>query len=83
MITLRHVKSVSHLLPASSIGLQERARDGFIPGFFNLLGYANLVALLIVGLLIHELNMVFFLVLVSTVPELARLSTIHIVYRTL
>jgi hypothetical protein len=58
--------------------LEERARDGFIPRFFNLLGYADLVALFTVGLLIHEVNMVLFLVLVSTVPESVRLSTILI-----
>jgi hypothetical protein len=35
-------------------------------------------ALLIVGLLIHEVNMVLFLVLVSVVPESAGLSMILI-----
>jgi hypothetical protein len=53
----------------SSVGLQERARDGFVPGFSNPLGYTNLVTLIIVGLLIHEVNVVLFLVLVSVVPE--------------
>jgi hypothetical protein len=74
MITLWHVKSVSHLIPPSSIGLQERARDGFIPGFFNPLGYVDLVALLVIGLLIYEVNVVLFLILVSDVPESTSLS---------
>jgi hypothetical protein len=60
-----------------------KKEPGFIPGFFNPLGYANLVALLIVGLLIPEVNMVFFLVHVITVLELARLSTILVGQRTL
>jgi hypothetical protein len=55
----------------------------FIHGFFNSLGYANLVALLIVALLIHEVNVVLFLVLVSTIPKSARLSTILVGQRTL
>jgi hypothetical protein len=46
--------------------------------FFNPLGYANLVALLI-----HKVNVVLFLVLVSIVPESARLSMILIGQRTL
>jgi hypothetical protein len=54
-----------------------------MPGFFNPLDYTNLVALLIIGLLIHEVNVVFFLVLVSAVPKLARLSTILIGQRML
>jgi hypothetical protein len=59
-----------------SIGLQERARDGFIPGVFNQLSYTNLIALLVVGLLIQKVNVVLFLVLISVVPESARLSMI-------
>jgi hypothetical protein len=54
-----------------------------IPGFFNPLGYTNLVALLIIGLLIHEANVVLFLDLVSAILELTRLSTILIAQRTL
>jgi hypothetical protein len=50
----------------------------FILGFFNPLGYTNLIAFLIVGLLIHEVNVVLFLVLVSAIPESARLSMILI-----
>jgi hypothetical protein len=56
---------------------------GLSPVFFNPLSYANLVALLIIGLLIHELNMVLFLVLVRAVPESARLSTIIVGQRML
>jgi hypothetical protein len=82
LITLLHIKSVSHLLPPSSVGLQERTRDGFVPGFFNPLSYTNLIALLIVGLLIREVNVVFS-VLVSTVPESARFSNILMEQRTL
>jgi hypothetical protein len=36
------------------------------------------MALLIIGLFIHEVNVVLFLVLVSVVPKLARFSTILI-----
>jgi hypothetical protein len=53
------------------------------PQVFNPLGYTDLVALLVVGLLIHEVNVVLFLVLVSAVPELARISTILIGQRML
>jgi hypothetical protein len=42
-----------------------KKEPGFIPGFFNPLGYANLVALLIVGLLIPEVNVVFSLSMLS------------------
>jgi hypothetical protein len=53
---------------------------GLSPGFSS---YANLVALLLIGLLIHEVNMVLFLVLVSAIPESARLSMILVGQRTL
>jgi hypothetical protein len=53
------------------------------PRFFNSLGYVDLVALLVVSLLIHEVNVVLFLVLVSAVPKSARLSTIFVGQRTL
>jgi hypothetical protein len=56
---------------------------GLSPGFFNPLGYANLDALLIVGFLIHKVNILLFLVLISAVPESARLSTILVGQRTL
>jgi hypothetical protein len=52
-------------------------------GFFNPLGYADLVALLVVGLLIHEVNVVRFVVLVSAAPESTRLSTILVGQHTL
>jgi hypothetical protein len=77
MITLQYNETVSHLIPQSSIGLQERARDGFIPSYFNPLGYTNLVVPLIIDLLIHEVNVVLFLVLVSVVPKSARLCTLQ------
>jgi hypothetical protein len=53
------------------------------PRVFQPLGYTNLVALLIIGLLIREVNVVFFLVHVSTVPKSARLSMILVGQRTL
>jgi hypothetical protein len=53
------------------------------PQVFNPLGYTNLIALLIISLLIHEVNVVLFLVLVRAVPESARLSTILIGQSTL
>jgi hypothetical protein len=56
---------------------------GLSPGFFNPLGYANLDALLIVGFLIHKVNILLFLVLISAVPESARLSMILVGQRTL
>jgi hypothetical protein len=36
-----------------------------IPGFFIPLGYTDLIALLIVSLLIHEVNVVLFLILLA------------------
>jgi hypothetical protein len=65
------------------LGFKKEHEMGLSPGFFNLLGYANLIALLIVGLLIHDVNVVLFHVLVSTIPESARLSTIVIGQHTL
>jgi hypothetical protein len=54
-----------------------------MPEFFNPLGYANLVALLIIGLLIYKVNVVLLLVLFSIVPKSARLSTILVGEHTL
>jgi hypothetical protein len=65
------------------LGFKKEHEMGLSPGFFNPLGYTNLIALLIVGLLIHEVNVELFLVLVSVVPESARLSTILIGQRML
>jgi hypothetical protein len=65
------------------LGFKKEHEMGLSPGFFNPLSYTNLIALLIVGLLIHEVNMVLFVVLVSTVPESARLSTILIGQHTM
>jgi hypothetical protein len=76
MIILYYIKSISHLIPSSSVGLQERAQDGFIPGFFNPLGFTNLIALLIFSLFLQEVHLVLLLVLVSVVPESARRSMI-------
>jgi hypothetical protein len=42
------------------------------PQIFNPLGYANLIALLIVGLFLQEVHLVLPLVLVSVVPESGR-----------
>jgi hypothetical protein len=58
------------------LGFKKEHRMGLSSSFFNTLGYANLVALLIVGLLIHEVNVVLFLILVSDVPESAGLRKI-------
>jgi hypothetical protein len=76
MITLCYIESVSHLIPPSFVGLQERARDEFIPGVFNPLSYTNLISLLIVGLFLQEVHLVLLLIVVSVVPKSIRLSTI-------
>jgi hypothetical protein len=60
------------------LGFKKEHEKGLPPGFFNPLSYANLVALLVTGLLIHEVNVVLFLILVSVVPESTRLCMILI-----
>jgi hypothetical protein len=72
---------ISSLRPL--LGFKKEHEMGLSLGFFNPLGYVDLVALLAVGLLIHEVNVVLFLVLISAVPESARLSMILVGQRKL
>jgi hydrogenase/urease accessory protein HupE len=67
---------ISSLRPP--FGFKKEHEMGLSPGFFHPLSYADLIALLTVGLLIHEVNVVLFLVLVSEFPESARFSMILI-----
>jgi hypothetical protein len=60
------------------LGFKKEHEMGLSLGFFHPLGYADLIALLTVGLLIHKVNVVLFLVLVSDVPGSARFSMILI-----
>jgi hypothetical protein len=68
-----------YLSPPSVLRWASRKSTRWVyPQVFNPLSYANLIALLI-----HEVNMVLFLVLFSAVPELARLSMILLGQHTL
>jgi hypothetical protein len=72
---------ISSLRPL--LGFKKEHKMGFVPSFFNPLGYIDLIALLVVSLLIHKVNVMLFLVLVGIVPESARLSMILVAQRTL
>jgi hypothetical protein len=72
---------ISSLCPP--LGFKKEHEMDLSPGFSTYLAYTDLIALLIIGLLIHEVNVVLFLFLVSDVPESARFSMILVGQRTL